>query len=53
MLLGFILLNPTYPLAQDELNRFTTTGLTQVSFEDFIDTLESGSPRRFRIVYQR
>jgi 2-polyprenyl-3-methyl-5-hydroxy-6-metoxy-1,4-benzoquinol methylase len=45
--------NLPFPLTQDELNRFTTTGLTQVSFEDFIDTLESGSPRRFRIVYQR
>jgi SAM-dependent methyltransferase len=42
-----------FPLTQEELNRFTTTGLTQVSFEDFIDTLESDSPRRFRIVYQR
>jgi SAM-dependent methyltransferase len=45
--------NPPFALTQDELTRFTTTGLTQVSFEDFIDTLESGSPRRFRIVYQR
>jgi 2-polyprenyl-3-methyl-5-hydroxy-6-metoxy-1,4-benzoquinol methylase len=45
--------NLPFPLTQDELTRFTTTGLTQVSFEDFIDTLESGSPRRFRIVYQR
>ncbi len=45
--------NPPFALTQDELTRFTTTGLTQVSFEDFIDNLESGSPRRFRIVYQR
>jgi SAM-dependent methyltransferase len=45
--------NLPFPLTQYELNRFTTTGLTQVSFEDFIDTLESGSPRRFRIIYQR
>ncbi len=45
--------NLPFPLTQAELTRFTTTGLTQVSFEDFIDTLESGSPRRFRIVYQR
>jgi 2-polyprenyl-3-methyl-5-hydroxy-6-metoxy-1,4-benzoquinol methylase len=42
-----------FPLTQDELTRFTTTGLTQVSFEDFIDTLESDSPRRFRIIHQR
>jgi 2-polyprenyl-3-methyl-5-hydroxy-6-metoxy-1,4-benzoquinol methylase len=42
-----------FPLTQSELTRFTTTGLTQVSFEDFVDTLESDSPRRFRIVYQR
>ncbi|AFY94345.1 class I SAM-dependent methyltransferase [Chamaesiphon minutus] len=45
--------NLPFPLTQDELNRFTTSGLTQVSFEDFIDNLESGSPRRFRTVYQR
>jgi SAM-dependent methyltransferase len=45
--------NLPFPLTQDELTKFTTTGLTQVSFEDFIDTLESASPRRFRIVYQR
>jgi SAM-dependent methyltransferase len=44
---------PPFALTQDELTRFTATGLTQVSFEDFIDTLESGSPHRFRIVYQR
>ncbi|WP_310488544.1 methyltransferase domain-containing protein [Chamaesiphon sp. VAR_69_metabat_338] len=44
---------PPFALTQNELNKFTTTGLTQVSFEDFIDTLESGAPRRFRLVYQR
>jgi SAM-dependent methyltransferase len=44
--------NPPFALTQDELTRFTTTGLIQVSFEDFIDNLESGSPRRFRIVFQ-
>jgi SAM-dependent methyltransferase len=44
---------PPFALTQSELNRFTDSGLTQVSIEDFIDTLESGSPRRFRIVYQR
>jgi SAM-dependent methyltransferase len=42
-----------FPLTQDELTKFTENGLTQVSFEDFIDTLEPNSPRRFRIVYQR
>jgi SAM-dependent methyltransferase len=42
-----------FPLTQSELTRFTTTGLTQVSFEDFIDTIESDMPRRFRIVYER
>jgi 2-polyprenyl-3-methyl-5-hydroxy-6-metoxy-1,4-benzoquinol methylase len=42
-----------FPLTQDELTRFTTTGLTQVSFEDFIDTSEPGLPRRFRVVYER
>jgi SAM-dependent methyltransferase len=45
--------NPPFSLTQTELNRFTDSGLKQVSFEDFIDTLEPGSPRRFRIVYQR
>jgi SAM-dependent methyltransferase len=42
-----------FPLTQDELTRFTENGLTQVSFEDFIDTLEPKPTRRFRIVYQR
>jgi SAM-dependent methyltransferase len=42
-----------FPLTRSELTRFTTTGLTQVSFEDFIDTLESDLARRFRIVYER
>lgn len=45
--------NPPFALTQTELNRFTDSGLTQVSIEDFIDTLEPGSPRRFRIFYQR
>jgi SAM-dependent methyltransferase len=44
---------PPFSLTQTELNKFTDSGLTQVSIEDFIDNLESGSPRRFRIVYQR
>lgn len=44
---------PPFALTQSELNKFTDRGLQQISFEDFIDTLESGSPRRFRIVYQR
>jgi 2-polyprenyl-3-methyl-5-hydroxy-6-metoxy-1,4-benzoquinol methylase len=44
---------PPFALTQAELNKFTQNGLSQVSIEDFIDTLESGSPRRFRIVYQR
>jgi SAM-dependent methyltransferase len=35
--------NPPFALTQDELTRFTTTGLTQVSFEDFIDNLESAT----------
>jgi SAM-dependent methyltransferase len=45
--------NLPFPLTQSELTRFTTTGLTQVSFEDFIDTSEPNSPRRFRVVYER
>jgi 2-polyprenyl-3-methyl-5-hydroxy-6-metoxy-1,4-benzoquinol methylase len=42
-----------FPLTQAELTRFTTTGLIQVSFEDFIDTSEPSLPRRFRVVYER
>jgi SAM-dependent methyltransferase len=42
-----------FPLTQDELMRFTENGLNQVSFEDFIDTLEPNPTRRFRIVYER
>jgi SAM-dependent methyltransferase len=42
-----------FPLTQAELTRFTENGLTQVSFEDFIDRLESKPARRFRIVYER
>jgi 2-polyprenyl-3-methyl-5-hydroxy-6-metoxy-1,4-benzoquinol methylase len=45
--------NLPFPLTQAELTRFTTTGLTQVSFEDFIDTSEPNLPRRFRVVYER
>jgi SAM-dependent methyltransferase len=44
---------PPFALTQAELNKFAHSGLSQIYFEDFIDTLESGSPRRFRIVYQR
>ena len=42
-----------FPLTQAELTRFTENGLTQVSFEDFIDRLEPKPARRFRIVYER
>ena len=42
-----------FPLTQEELTRFTDSGLTQGSFEDFIDGLESKPARRFRIVYER
>jgi 2-polyprenyl-3-methyl-5-hydroxy-6-metoxy-1,4-benzoquinol methylase len=45
--------NLPFPLTQSELTRFTTTGLTQASFEDFIDTSEPNRPRRFRVVYER
>lgn len=44
--------NLPFPLTQDELNRFTLSGLTQTSFEDFRDRFESDT-RRFRIVYDR
>jgi SAM-dependent methyltransferase len=42
-----------FPLTQSELAQFTATGLVEVSFEDFVDNLESSPIRRFRIVYQR
>ncbi len=42
-----------FPLTKAELNRFTDTGLVQVSFEDSIDTLDTAPARRFRIVYER
>ena len=45
--------NLPFPLTKDELNRFTSIGLTQVSFEDSIDTLDTTPTRRFRIVYER
>ena len=45
--------NLPFPLTKDELNRFMSTGLTEGSFEDFIDRLESIPARRFRIVYER
>jgi 2-polyprenyl-3-methyl-5-hydroxy-6-metoxy-1,4-benzoquinol methylase len=45
--------NLPFPLTKDELDRFTSTGLTEASFEDFIDRLESIPARRFRIVYER
>jgi SAM-dependent methyltransferase len=42
-----------FPLTKDELDRFTNTGLTEESFEDFIDRVESIPARRFRITYLR
>jgi 2-polyprenyl-3-methyl-5-hydroxy-6-metoxy-1,4-benzoquinol methylase len=45
--------NLPFPLTKDELNRFTDTGLTQLSFEDSIDRLDVTPARRFRIVYVR
>lgn len=42
-----------FPLTKSELTGFEETGLTQLSFEDFIDGLESKPARRFRIVYER
>jgi SAM-dependent methyltransferase len=45
--------NLPFPLTKTELTRFTETGLTQVSFEDSIDTLDTTPTRRFRIVYER
>jgi SAM-dependent methyltransferase len=45
--------NLPFPLTKAELNRFTDTGLTQISFADSIDTFDTSPARRFRIVYQR
>ncbi len=45
--------NLPFPLTKHELTKFTDTGLTQVSFDDSIDTLDTTPARRFRIVYAR
>ncbi len=45
--------NLPFPLTKAELNKFIDTGLTQISFEDSIDTLDTNPARRFRIVYER
>ncbi len=45
--------NLPFPLTKDELHKFTNTGLTQISFADSIDTLDTSPARRFRIVYGR
>ena len=45
--------NLPFPLTKNELHRFTDTGLTQLSFADSIDTLDTTPARRFRIVYER
>lgn len=41
-----------WPLTRDELARFQTFGLTEISFEDYPDR-EAPSVRRFRAVYGR
>ena len=43
-----------WPLTREELDRLTTAaGLTEQSFEDFLDDTESPPVRRFRCVYRR
>jgi len=41
---------PPWPLTHEELNKFMDFGLTEVSFEDYLD---AGPTRRFRILYRR
>ncbi len=46
--------NLPFPLTQQELTAFEATGLRQVKFEDFVDSITQSIPaRRFRIAYQR
>ena len=43
-----------WPLTRAELSAFTTTGLEELSFEDFLDLEDPGEPavRRFRALYR-
>ncbi len=46
--------NLPFPLTQQELEAFKTTGLAQIGFEDFSDTITESSPaRRFRVTYKK
>ena len=46
--------NLPFPLTQQELTAFELTGLQQIGFEDFVDTITESNPaRRFRVTYQR
>ncbi len=46
--------NLPFPLTQQELTAFELTGLRQIGFEDFVDTITESTPaRRFRVTYQR
>jgi hypothetical protein len=46
--------NLPFPLTRSELTAFESTGLTEIGFEDFIDTTTESTPaRRFRVTYQR
>jgi SAM-dependent methyltransferase len=46
--------NLPFPLTRSELTAFESTGLTEIGFEDFIDTATESTPtRRFRVTYQR
>ncbi len=43
---------PPWPLLRDELDAFVKAGLTEVSFEDYMDQ-EEPPVRRFRVQYRR
>lgn len=44
--------NLPFPLTQQELKAFEATGLEQIGFEDFSDTITESNPaRRFRVTY--
>ena len=42
-----------WPLTRAEFSAFTSAGLSELSFEDYIDDHETPSTRRFRAFYQR
>ncbi|MCP4634139.1 MAG: class I SAM-dependent methyltransferase [candidate division Zixibacteria bacterium] len=44
--------NPPWPLSKEKADKFKNHGLTEISFEDFLDS-EEPPVRRFRVEYKR